>query len=508
MPLPINYYVNITSSEAAGAVLGNRQLIPMFFDDNALIPSGGFVNFPNLGGAGAANVATYFGANSIEAARAALAFGWISKNGTAVPSISFGRYNSVACAPVIYGDPLTTTTAIASWTAITAGSIDLTMGGFTFNLTGLNFSSASTLANVATIIQTAVQAQSGGGALWTAATVTYDATRGTFELVGGATGTAVISVTAGLSGDVAAMLGWESINAIFGPGAPVQTPSQCLTAMNAINNNFGSFTFTATLTTLQIDAVALTNAGLNNLYLYSIPATAATVSAIQAGTGTIGGSTITQTTNVTQYEEQMPMMVFASTNYNVVNSTQNFMFQQFPGVAPSVTTLSAATALDNIGVNYYANTQQAGQVVNLYQRGVMNGSGNTPKAQNTYCNEIWLKSAMTSALMNLLLAINKISANALGQSQVLAICQSVISQALNNGTISVGRTLTAQQILYITNATNDPVAWQKVQNVGYWITTYISTVLIDGITNYAINYTLIYAQDDVVNEINGQDILI
>ncbi len=508
MPVNINYYVNVTSGVGASEQIPQRQLIPMLFDDNALIPSGGFVNFPNNGD-GAANVVSYFGSGSTEAKRAIFAFGWISKNIQVVPSMSFARWNAIACAPAIFGDTNNTIKTVATWAAISAGSFTLTMGTHTYTLSSLNFSAVSTLGNVASIIQTAVQAETGGSTLWTGATVTYNSTAGRFELLGGATGAAVISVVAGTGGsDIATQLGWLSAQTILGPGADVQTITALLNEVMTQNNNFGSFAFIATLNTTQITEAATVNDSYNELFMYSIPTSAANATAIHTAVSGIGGCTITLLhSTLTQYEEQIPMMIMGATNYNVANSTQNYMFQQFD-IQPSVTNITTAQAYDALGINYYANTQQAGAIVNLYQRGQMNGLPVDAATQNSYANEVWLKGAMQSALMTLLLDLNKVSANLRGQSQVLAICQSVIQQALNNGTISVGRQLTDTEILYITNATNDPNAWQQVQNIGYWITTTITSEVVAGKTQYTINYTLIYAQDNVVNKINGTDILI
>lgn len=506
MPLPIGYYVNVTSGVGASETIPARQLIPMFFDDNPLIPSGSYVNFPNNGDGGA-NVEEYFGSGSPEALRAAFAFGWISKNINVVPSISFARWNSAACAPVIYGDANTTTTATAGWTGVTSGSFTLNMGATTHTLTGMDFSGITTLANVATIVQDAIQAITAGGSLWTAATVTYDSTTGNFNLVGGTTGAAAISVTAAVSNDVSGQLGWLGPTAIFGPGAAVQTITQVLNSITNINNNFGSFAFIATLDTAQITEAATVNNGYNEMFLYSIPCTTATASAIQDAVAQLGGCTTTLCAVPTQYEEQIPMMILGATNYNNLNSTQNYMFNQFD-INPTVTDETTAIAYDNMGVNYYANTQQGGQIVNLYQRGQMNGLATDASAQNTYANEIWLKGAMTSALFTLLLTQNKISANNKGQSQVQAMCLSVITGALNNGTIIAGRELTPAEIAYVVNATGQANSWQTVQQIGYILSTNITSSIVDGKTQYAINYSLIYAEDDVVNKINGTDILI
>ncbi len=509
MPVNINYYVNITAGVGAAETIPARQLIPMFFDDNALIPSGSFINFPNNNDA-AANVGAYFGTSSPEYKRALFAFTWVSKSIRQVPSMSFARWNTVACAPQIFGASNATNKSVTTWNSVTSGAFSLTMGTHTFVMTGLDFSGASTLANVATIVQTAIQAETGGSTLWTGATVTYNSTAGRFELLGGVTGAAVIADAAGVSNDIAGQLGWLSAQTIFAPGADIQTLTACLNEVTAQNNNFGSFGFIATLVASQILEVATVNAGFNNLFMYSIPAISSTVTAIQAAVSGIGGCTVTLTSDgdSTQYEEMDPMLVMGATDYTAVNGTQNYMFQQFPGQVPVVTTDAAAATYDALKVNYYANTQQSGQLVNLYQRGVMNGGSTSPPDQNTYANECWLKGAMQSALMTLLLDLNKISANLRGQSQVLAIVQSIIQQAVSNGTISVGRTLTPTEKLFITNATGDQNAWQQVQNLGYVVTTNITTVVITGITNYIINYVLIYASDVVVRKITGADIQI
>ena len=95
-------------------------------------------------------------------------------------------------------------------------------------------------------------------------------------------------------------------------------------------------------------------------------------------------------------------------------------------------------------------------------------------------------------------------ANAQGQAQLLTVLQGVINQALANGTISVGKTLSQTQKVYIGAATGDQDAWYQVQNSGYWANIVI--VLID--TDYVAEYTLIYSKDDVIRLVNGVQTLI
>lgn len=503
MPVPFQYYVSINSGVGAGVNVGNRQLIGRFYDDNSLIPTNSQVDFVSFD-----DVAGYFGSGSMEAMRAAQYFGWVSKSNTRPQKMTFARWNSVASAPQIFGAK--GAQAVATWNLITSGSFTLTMGTHTFTLSSLNFGSAGSLSAVAGIVQTAIQAESGGGGLWTAATVTWDSVSQRFDLTGGATGTAVISVVAGTGGsDCAGQLGWlPSPTTILSAGAPIQTITQVLSTSAEANNNFGSFAFTATLSQSQIVEAATWNNTQNIMYMYSAPVTSATAAAIRAAVAAIGGISLTLDPQVSgEYPEMDPMMIMAATNYTAPNSTVNYMFQQF-AQTPSVFTSADAATYDALSVNYYAQTQTAGQLINLYQTGVMQGLPVDPLDQNTYANEIWLKDAMGASIMTLLLALNKVSANSQGVAQILTILQGVIGQALLNGTISVGKTLSPTQQLYITQQSNDPLAWKQVQNQGYWVTVQIVPISVNNVTKYEAQYTLIYSKDDVIRKVIGSDILI
>lgn len=514
MPISLSRYIDITSGVGAGTAVGTRQLGGQFFDDNPLIPSNGQITFS--GGSPAtltAEVLAYFGAGE-EYNRAVQYFGWVSKNITAPKALTYARWNSIACAPVIFGAE--GPQLLASWTSITAGAFTLQMGATTHPFTGLNFSAAGSLSAVASIIESAIQAISAGGAVWTGATVVWDSTAQQFNLVGGATGANTISVTAGGSpNDIAGQLGWLDAfpTTIIGNGAGVQTPVQALTNAASNNNNFGSFGFMngAALDLAQVTTIAEWNNGENVMFMYCLPVTAANASSWAEALALIGGTAATlDPLNANQYPEMMPMMILAATDYTKPNATVNYMFQQFDnvGIQASVTTDTGANTYDPLSVNYYGNTQTAGQIINFYQRGVMWGSSTSPLDQNTYANEIWLKDALGAALMTLLLAVGKVSANNSGMAQILTIMQGVVNQALFNGTISVGKVLTTVEQLYITQITDDINAWKQVQNIGYWLGVEFVPTVVNGSTEYTAVYTLIYSKDDVIRTITGSDILI
>lgn len=220
-----------------------------------------------------------------------------------------------------------------------------------------------------------------------------------------------------------------------------------------------------------------------------------------------GSATELLTFTLLEFPEQLPMMIEAATNYNRANAVQNYMFQQAL-LTPSVNIDAQAAAYDALNVNYYGQTQQAGTLISFYQRGLLQGQSIVTNITDMtpYVNEIWLKDANTVALMNLLLSATQIAANPSGRSQVLSVLQQTINLALLNGTISVGKVLTASQKSFITSETNDDQAWYQVQNAGYWLDCVIE--LIPTTTQYQANYTLIYSKDDVIRKVVGTQTLI
>lgn len=499
MAISLQRYVDIISGVGAGAAVSTRELIGRFFTTNDLVPTDSQVSMTTAG-----DVATYFGSDSEEYERAVFWFGWTSKSVTSPKKISFARWSDEDVPSTIYGK--VGTYNLADFTGVTDGDFTLTLGGSTAAVTGVALNLAASLADVAAAVETAIQENSEGGAAWTGATVTYNATRGSFDFVSGDTGNDTIAVTAGTTDDIASLLGWLD-GAILSNGQDTQTITEVLTTSADASNNFGSFTFIDELTLDEVTEAAEWNLAQNVMFKYSVAVTPANASAWEDALGNIGGTTLTLSDVEGQYPEQMPMMILAATNYNSINGTQNYMFQQF-NLTPSVSTNANADIYDNLRINYYGQTQTAGQLISFYQRGVMMGLPTDPLDQNTYANEIWLKDALSASIMTLLLALPKVSANSTGRSQILGNIQGVITQAVLNGTISIGKPLTDTQKSYITSLTLDDKAWQDVFNRGFWIDVNIESFVEDSVTRYKAVYTLIYSKDDIIRKVEGRDILI
>jgi len=501
MAISILKYVNIVSGVGAGTTVRKRDFIGRIFTENLLVPTKSLIEFDN-----ADQVGAYFGTASEEYKRAAFYFGWVSKLITRAKKLGFARWVSAAVAARIYGD--TAAKVLASFTAITTGSFRLTIGATGYDITGLNLSGAASLAAVAALVQTAIQAKVG--AQFATATVSYDATRGSFNFVSGATGpNAHITVGDAATGvAIGGLLGWTTPSAILSDGAAAESITDVLTESSSATNNFGSFLFIPVLSIGQVTEAAIWNTAQNVMYQYMVPVLGASAAAYYAALKNYAGIAVTLSEVANEYPEMAPMTILAATDYSRRNAVQNYMFQIF-ALTPGVTTDALSNTYDAERVNYYGRTQTAGQNLDFYQRGVLMGLPVNPVDMNTYANEQWLKDAAGAAIMELLLALARISANAKGRIQLMSQIQSIIDQALFNGTISVGKELTNTQKVYITELTGDPDAWQQIKTIGYWLDcTMVPVTQQNGATEYKAVYTLVYSKDDVIRKVEGSHVLI
>lgn len=501
MAISFKRYVDIVSGVGGGVGVRLRDLILRLFSSSTLVPTNTVIEMES-----ADEVGSYFGTSSPEYLRAVFYFGFISKLITAPKKIAFSRWAEIAASARIYGAKKTF--AVSQFTGISTGSFKLTLGSYTADVTGVDFTTALTLSNVASILQTAIQAVVAGGADWTAATVTYNATAQRFELVGGVVGAEPVAVEAAASGTpIASLLGWDSTG-VFSPGVDAEEPLDAFLASVQVSDNFGSFAFIGTLTAEQVAAVALQNDTYNVKFMYLVPIAEADAATYYAALSDLSGVATILSPLSSEYPELLPAMVLAATDYNRRNSVQNYMFQ-LASLTPSVLTDAVADSMDASRVNYYGRTQTAGQFIEFFQRGIMMGLATDPVDMNTYANEMWLKDAAGAAIMSLLLSLARVSANTTGRGQLLAVLQGIIEQATFNGTISIGKPLNTVQKLYIGNLTGDPEAWQQVFRLGYWIDCVLeSYVTQDGRTEWKAVYTLIYSKDDAIRKVDGSHVLI
>lgn len=498
MSINMKRYVSIVSGVGGASAVRARDLIGRLFTNNELVPTGSLIEFGS-----ADEVASYFGSGSQEYKRAAFYFGWISKTISKANKIAFARWVDADVAPKIFGARLKST--LAQIKAIANGGFTITLGADTHVVSGLDFSGAVALSDVATILQTALRGL--GGTQFGGVVVAYDAVRGGFNITGAVAEAAPVAISAAETNDAAGSLGWLT-GSILSDGAVAESVSDALRNSANASNNFASFLFMPALSDEQVAEAASWNDAQNVMYHYCVPTLAVDAAAMYEMLSGQSGVSLTLSEVAGEYPEMVPMIILAATDYTKRGSTQNYMFQQF-ALTPSVTTDADADLFDGLRVNYYGRTQTAGQYLDFYQRGVMCGLATDPVDMNTYANELWFKDRCGSAIMELLLSLGKVSANETGRAQIMGVVQTAINEALNNGVISIGKPLNNTQKLYVTTQTGNDKAWIQVQNIGYWLDCSIqSYVTQDGRTEYKAVYAVIYSKDDCIRSVTGTHTLI
>lgn len=497
MPISSNRYVDITSGVGGASAVDARELKLRLYTTNELVPTGGIINFRN-----ADAVLDYFGDSAGEEyLQSAYYFGFVSKVITQPKNIQIARWADSDTSSQIFGSAVA---SLADLKLYTSAAITITIGGVDTALSGMNFSTASAYPDIATTIQTA--AQTAGGPL-AAATVTYNATRTAFEFDSNATADGAISissVTAGLLAD----MGWSS-EAILSDGIAEQTITSLVSDSTQLNNNYGSFSFIDPLTLAQVTEAAAWNLTRNVELQYHqkvIASDAATWSA--ALIGYAGTGLTLHDPDSADYPWLLPCAILASQQWDKPAASANYNYYRDSRLTSVVTTDALADTYDALRVNYYGVTQEAGTLLDFYQRGQLMGTATAPTAMGVYANEQWFKAELKASFLNMFLAFQQVPADEVGEAIGYSYIDAAIAQAKNNGAIATGKTLDTTQKGFITQITGEENAWRDVASKGWWRKVAIVQETVDSVTTYYIDYTVVYAKRDSVDRVQGRHVLI
>lgn len=496
-------YVAITSGVGGAAQVSNREQILRVFTTAAQMPTETVLEFTSAQGVG-----NYFGFNSQEYAIAQSYFGFVNNYQQSPSKLSFYADVSQGKAPFLWGTQAPT--ALTAFTSISDGAFVLSMGGVTETISGLSFSSASSYTQIAQTIQTAIQAAQSSNNLWSQATFVYDSITSSFVLTGGAAEeAAIVALSSPSSGtDISGLLGLnQSSSPTVSQGVAAASYSQMLSDSLNMSNNYGTFTFLSTPDNDSVVEIAQWTQTQNLLGgMYIQPCALTQYNTLQPLVADYTGvALVADSFTPFSLAWLVPACVAASTNYNRINGTQNYMYKQLSGVEPSVTTDANYEALTAVNVNFYGSTQQAGTPIAFFQPGKLQGE---VEDMGVYMNELWLKDSNTVSFLNYQLAVSKWPANEAGRAIGDGLVQQNIEIAKKNGTILQGKELTSTQKAYITSLTGDDQAWRSVYSEGYYLMSAIVPVTSNGNTNYEYQYTLIYSKGDSVRKVTGTHTLI
>ena len=495
MSIPISKYVLITSGVGGQAAVGARELIYRVFTTNPLAPTNGVLEFTTL-----ADVLNYFGSASKEYSIAQKYLSWVSKRGRRPRKISYARYTPTAVPAQL--SSIARLVSISQFQNVSNGSMHVTLDGASIDITGINLTSATSYADVATLLQTAISTA--------LASCTVEFTNGRFVLSSSTIGASstiaqVRNLEMPTGTYLGTMLGWDAVNyAVASNGADAEDITTALSRVADISNNFLTFDFVEPLSNPDKLLAAKFADASNVAFMYTTTVTATNIASLQPQVDGLNGVCLTldDGSSINSYQ---PAAMIAAIDYTNVNANINAMFQQFPNDPVTVTDNVVATNMDRQKVNYNGQTQQAGSVLSFYQPGLLQGD---IQAINVYANEAWLKDQFTVSFMNLLVALDALPANESGSSLARSVMQETIDNAIINGVFSKAKELTSVQKAYIQQVTGDESAWRTVYSQGYWLTVSVQQFVEGGVTKWKFVYTLLYSKGDTISKVEGTNILI
>jgi hypothetical protein len=391
------------------------------------------------------DVAADFGTSAPEYLAAALYFSQVPTPA----QLYIGRWASAPTKGQLIGGVLSTANQqLSHWTPITAGSLKVGVdGGALTNVLGLNFSAATTMAGVAAIIQTGIQALGGAFA---AVTCTWDAVRKQFKLSSGTTGIAssVQDVQAAGSGTDISGAGFLQMTTATKqqtvPGAAAETALAAVQALDQTATQWYGLTVASGVPLTTNDHLAIAgyvegSGSSGNPHLYGV--TSQDAAALSSTDTTSLGyqlSSLGYNRSFVQYCSTSPYAVASlfgrafSVNFQAQNSTITLAWKQEPGLAAEQLTSTQADALNRTHHNYYAAFNNNTNIV-------VNGQ----MASGIYFDEIWgadwLANQIQVDVYNLLYTSpTKIPQTDSGMNQIATTIEGSCVRGVNNGLLAPG----------------------------------------------------------------------
>lgn len=426
--LPVSRIVNVgVILTPAGAQAQSLSDLLILGTSTVIDPTERMRSFSDL-----TTIATTFGTNSEEYKAASL---WFQQKPQPT-RLLIGRWAKTGAAGGLRCAPLPSTSQLLSfWTPVTAGAFRYQVnGGALTPISGLNFSGATTLNGVASVITAALAG----------VTCTWNALLQRFEFVSSTTGlTSNVSfLQAPLSGtDISGMLAGLSTSsgAYSYNGLAAETSAQCVASFD---DNFGQSWYAVVIPSAtndeQVAAAAVVEASINKHILGCTTQEAG----VLVGVTTTDLASVMKAANYTrtlvQYSSKNAYAVVSALarilgiNYNGNNTVITLKFKQEPGIQAEALALSSVETLQgknaNVFIGYSNDTA-------IFEQGVMSNG----EFVDVITGTDWLAVSIQRSLYNLLYtSTTKIPQTDQGQQLLNTTCESICSQGVINGLLAPG----------------------------------------------------------------------
>lgn len=457
--IPANQLVNVLPS-VVGTGGSALSLNGVILTTNESLPAKSVTPFATKD-----DVKTYFGIESEEYAAAAIYFKGFDGSNIKPGKIYFATYLATDVEAWTRGNSLNLT--LVQLKAL-SGSLSIDVDGVTKTAASINLSAATSFANAATIIGTAISSN-----------VTYDEFYKAFVIRSGISG--IDSVIGFATGTLAAALLLTQENgAILSQGADADTPATAMDNVTQKSQNWGTFTTLFEPDSDNKVAFAEWNNEQELRYAYVMWDT--DIQATQVDGQSVGAylTTLNIDGTIPVYGEldkgAFVCGTTASIDFTEFNGRITFAYKGQAGIVPNVTDTTMAQNLLANGYSFYGAYATATEQFNLFQNGQITGVW---RWADTYINQIYMNSQLQLSILNMLKNIKSLPYNADGYGLIRAACLDPIKEGLNFGSIRSGIPLSEEQKSEINNAAGKRVD-DILTNVGWYLQILPATAQVRG----------------------------
>ena len=457
MTIPASYIVSINPRlinaggkdlEFNGLLLTKNELVPM---------SSSVMVF-----ASADTVGDYFGVNSDEYSAAAIYFAGYNNSFSKPRHLVIARRVDENIGAYIRGGKFTGT--LANLKAITNGSLTIEIDGSDVTVSSVDFSSATSYSDVASILQTALQSELAS------TTVSYSSLTGAFTIKSPTVG-ASSTIAYGTDSSISTALNLTlNSGAVLSQGMDAMTATANMQAIKEITQNWVSFTTLYEADNTEHLGLSGWASSQGIEYMY-VGWTKDPLLLVQGSTTSIADLIKDAENGATALVyDNVNIAVFllgavASVNWERYQGTINYAFKKVDGVPASVTNQTDADLLKAKGVSYMGNFATRNDDFTFFYDGQIFGDYGYIDA---FVNTVWLKNVMQVSIMNGLTQAGRVPYNEDGYTLIRAWLQDPINRALNNGTIDTGVVMSESQKAQVMHETGKDLS-TELNTVGYAI---------------------------------------
>ncbi len=454
---------------AGGSAL---DITALMLTTSTRVPVGSVASFPDPD-----SVSNYFGPASAELAAATIYFNGYDGSSKLPGAVLFAQYNPGAVAAYLRGGDAST----VPLTAIQAadGQLLITVNGTLITIADVDLSSATSLSNAASILQTAIQAGANPDA-----TCVYDSISGAFIITSPTAGAASTITFVSGTGTVGTVLKLTAATgAVLSQGADAAVPATLMNALVAVTANWVNFMNVQDPDAPGVNTNKLAFANWvgtkKNRFAYVAWDADPTPAAQLPATASLGDILTANKNSGTclNWGPDNTKAAFvcgaaASIDFEELGGRITFAFKSQAGLVADVTTAAAANNLGGSpqgasrgnGYNFYGAYGAANQDFVWYQRGFVTGQF---AWFDSFINQVWMDNSFQIGLLNLFNASRSIPFTPPGNSKIESAMQDTIDAGLRFGAFAPGD-ITASQKAQVNAAAGINIS-DTLQAQGYYV---------------------------------------